>query len=68
MTSVLPTGPASDAGLSAGDIIVAVNGIDVTTDEELDAAVAAAGAGQTITLTVVRGRQTGDIAVVIAGR
>ncbi len=68
VTSVLPTGPASAAGLSAGDIIIAVNGVDATTDEGLDAAVAAAGAGQAITLTVVRGQQTGDLTVVIAGR
>ena len=29
---------------------------------------AAAGAGQSITLTIVRGRQTGDLEVEIAGR
>ena len=68
VTSVLPTGPASAAGLSAGDIIIAVNGVDATSDDGLDAAVAAAGAGQAITLTVVRGQQTGDLTVVIAGR
>jgi serine protease Do len=68
VTSVLPTGPASAAGLTAGDIILAVNGADLTADEELDAAVAAAGAGQTITLTIVRGRQTGNLQVEIAGR
>jgi serine protease Do len=68
VTSVLPTGPASAAGLEAGDIILAVNGADLAGDEELDAAVAAAGAGATITLTIVRGSQTGDITVEIAGR
>ncbi len=68
VTSVLPTGPASAAGLEAGDIILSVNGTGVSTDEELDAAVAAAGSGQSITLTIVRGRQTGDLEVEIAGR
>jgi len=68
VTSVLPTGPASEAGLSAGDIIVAIDGSEITSDEQLDDAVAAGGAGGTINLTVVRGRQTGEIAVEIAGR
>jgi serine protease Do len=68
VTSVLPTGPASEAGLSAGDIIVAIDGTGVTADEQLDDAVAAAGTGGTINLTIVRGRQTGEVAVEIAGR
>jgi serine protease Do len=68
VTSVLPTGPASAAGLQAGDIIMSVNGTSVSTDAELDAAVAAAGSGQSLTLTIMRGRQTGDLSVVIAGR
>ncbi|MBN2114230.1 MAG: trypsin-like peptidase domain-containing protein [Acidimicrobiia bacterium] len=68
VTSVLPTGPASEAGLQAGDIILAVDGTAVVAEEDLEAAVAAAGAGQTVTLTIVRGRQSGDVEVVVAER
>ena len=68
VTSVLPTGPAAEAGLEAGDIILQVDGVEVAADEDLDAAVAAAGAGQAITLSIVRGRQSGDMEVTVAGR
>jgi len=68
VTSVLPTGPASEAGLEAGDIILAVEGTTVAAEEDLDAAIAAAGAGQAVTLTIVRGRQSGDVEVVVAER
>jgi S1-C subfamily serine protease len=68
VTSILPTGPASAAGLEAGDIVMKVDGADVSSEGEMDAAVAAAGAGETITLTVVRGRQSGDVEVEVAGR
>lgn len=68
VTSVLPTGPASAAGLSAGDIITAIGGSEVTTDAQLDDAVAAAGVGGIVNLTIVRGRQTGEVEVEIAGR
>ena len=68
VTSVLPTGPASAAGLQAGDIILSVEGVAVSSEEDLDAAVAAAGEGGGLTLTVVRGRQSGDLEVEIAAR
>ena len=68
VTSVLPTGPASAAGLQAGDIILSVEGVAVSTEEDLAAVVAAAGEGGALTLTVVRGRQSGDLEVEIAAR
>ena len=68
VTSVLPTGPASGAGLIAGDIILAIDGAAAGADEQLAAAVEAAGAGSTIILSIQRGRQTGDLEVVVAER
>lgn len=68
VTSVLPTGPASDAGLTAGDIILAVDGTGADAEEDLAAAIETAAAGTTITLSIQRGRQTGDVEVVVAER
>ena len=68
VTSVLPTGPADDAGISPGDIILEVDGATVTSGEQLDAAVELAGPGGTLTLTIQRGRSVGDLAVEVAGR
>lgn len=68
VTSVLPTGPADEAGVEAGDIILAVDGAEVAGGDQLDAAVERAGAGATLTLTIRRGRSTGDLEVTLGGR
>jgi len=68
ITSVLPTSPAGEAGLSAGDIILEVDGVAVAGEEQLTAAVEATGPGGIVTLTIQRGRQTGDLEVVVAAR
>ena len=68
VTSVLPTGPARDAGLEAGDIILAVDGVEVDSTDQLDAAVAAVGSGGTLTLTIQRGRSNGNLEVTVAER
>lgn len=68
VTSVLPTGPAADAGVQAGDIILAVDGVEVETAEQLDAAIEGAGAGASLSLTIQRGRSQGDLTVAIAER
>lgn len=62
--SVLPSGayvaavedgtPAAEAGIQAGDIIVAVNGEVVTDQSALTKAVGAFGAGDELTITVYR--------------
>jgi len=68
VTSVLPTGPAVEAGVEAGDIILAVDGEEVSSIEQLDAAVETTGAGGTLTFTIQRGRSTGDLDVQVAER
>lgn len=68
MTSVLPTGPPSTAGLGTGDIIPAIDGVEAGPDERLTAAIEAAGAGSIISLTIRRGRGAGDLEVVVAER
>ena len=66
VTSVLPTGPASNAGLTAGDIILAINGTGADVEVDLAAAVETAAAGTTINRSIQRGRQTGDVEVAVA--
>lgn len=68
VAGVLPAGPADDAGLQPGDIILEVDGSPVATPEELTAAVREAGAGSTLTLTVVRGGARGEVEVTVAER
>jgi len=68
VTSVLPTGPAVEAGVEAGDIILAVGGEDLSSTEQLDAVVETTGAGRTLTFTIQRGRSTGDLDVQVAER
>lgn len=46
-------GPAEKAGLASGDVIVAVNGDDVSTSEELIDIIDTYAAGETVTLTVM---------------
>jgi S1-C subfamily serine protease len=55
--SVTPGGPAARAGLLKGDVITAVNGVGITADQPLDPAALGLEAGQTVTLSVTRGRQ-----------
>jgi serine protease Do len=68
VTSVLPTSPAVDAGIEAGDIILSVDGVEVDSADQLDAAVETVGVGGTLTLTIQRGRSQGDLTVTVAER
>ena len=55
--SVTPGGPAEKAGLQAGDVVTAVNGASVDSEHPLDPAALGLESGQTVTLSVTRGRQ-----------
>lgn len=54
VSQVLPDSAADKAGIEAGDIIVSINGKNITTFSELRAKVATLGAGKEITLGIVR--------------
>ena len=58
VTSVASGTPADDAGLQAGDVITAVNGVGVTSSDSLVALIRSAAVGEKVTLTVVRGGAT----------
>ncbi|HRW18840.1 MAG TPA: trypsin-like peptidase domain-containing protein [Dermatophilaceae bacterium] len=60
--------PAAQAGLQAGDAVVALDGRRVDSSLGLVAAIREQRVGATVTLTVVRGGQTLDVKVALAAR
>ena len=66
MLRVFPGSPAAAAGIRAGDVCVAVDGVTAEDAEQIQRAVADAEPGRTMTLTVARGdaRATLDVRVV----
>ncbi|MFC5380662.1 S1C family serine protease [Aquipuribacter nitratireducens] len=62
---VTPGGPADQAGLRAGDVILAFEGRPVTESDELVVAIRAQQPGDEVTLTVRRGEDVFDVTVVL---
>ena len=61
--AVEPNSPAEKAGLQKGDIIVAVNGKEVTQHEPFGAHLTKAQVGATLILTILRNKHKKDVAV-----
>lgn len=55
IADVGPAGPLADAGLKEGDVIVAVDGVEVDTEEDLMQALGSLMPGHAAVLEVVRG-------------
>ncbi|MGH7643925.1 MAG: S1C family serine protease [Candidatus Dormibacteria bacterium] len=53
ITTVLPSTPAKTAGLVAGDVITTANGTTITDESSLEAVIASAKIGQSISITWV---------------
>ncbi len=53
--SILPGGPAQKAGIQPGDVILAVNGVDIAAASDLIVAIRSHSVGDTITLKVEHG-------------
>jgi Do/DeqQ family serine protease len=67
ITQVEPNGPAAKAGLKAGDVVTAVDGKPVYTDNELRLRISSTEPGKTVTLKVVREDGTSkDLPVTLA--
>lgn len=56
-------GPADQAGIKAGDVILKIDGRPVTEPDELIVAIRAQTPGETITLTVLRGKSESQVRV-----
>jgi putative serine protease PepD len=66
--SVQPGSPAAGAGLEDGDLVTAVDGAEVTGSIDLVVAIRSHVPGERITLTVVRGGHTRQVAVRLAAK
>jgi serine protease Do len=63
VSSVNPGGPAAQAGIKQGDVILQLNGTDVTDPNQLRNAVAATSPGSEVTLTISRNGQQQQVKV-----
>jgi len=67
VASLIVAGPADRAGVEAGDVILAINDVDVTTADELIREIQLYKVGDRVTLRVARqgGKQQEDVTVVL---
>lgn len=68
VASVEPNGPASRAGIRQGDVIVRINGQEVTADNTLSYIVANTEIGRSVPVELIRGGQRRTINVTTAER
>lgn len=65
VAQAIPGSPAAAAGVREGDVITAINGTKIQDTESLGAAIRNTHVGDTVTLTLYRGRQKLDLRVKI---
>ena len=68
VTRVYASSDAAAMGISEGDIITAIIGIDVTTMEQLNRVKNQFTAGQTVTLTIYRSGSSYDVEIILMDR
>ncbi|HHU10708.1 MAG TPA: PDZ domain-containing protein, partial [Intrasporangiaceae bacterium] len=66
--SITPNGPADQAGLRAGDVILEFEGRPITNPDELVVAIRAKSVGDEVRLKVQRGSATLDVTMTLQGR
>jgi S1-C subfamily serine protease len=64
VAAVLPDSPAEASGLSSGDVVAAVDGIDTTDRRKLYGAIWSKPPGSTLRLQVQRGEETLEMSIV----
>ena len=65
--AVAPDGPADEAGLRAGDVVIAFEGRPVSDDGELVVLIRSRTVGDSVTLTIMRGGSRRDVTMVLQG-
>ena len=68
VTRVYRNSDAAAKGISEGDIITAINGVSVTTMEQLNRVKNQFTAGETITLTIYHGGVSSDVEIILMDR
>lgn len=68
VTNVIAGSPAQKSNITAGDVIVALDGVDLNTVEELRTEIERRRIGETARLLIIRGRQRGYVDLKIEGR
>jgi S1-C subfamily serine protease len=63
--AVIPGSPAEAAGVQAGDVIVAVDGEQISVDTDLSMLIVGHDPGDTVTLRVLRGNSAQEIEVTL---
>lgn len=66
--AIIPGGPAEEAGLQAGDVILEFEGRPMTTPDELVVAIRARNVGDQVSLKVQRGSATLSVTMTLQGR
>jgi putative serine protease PepD len=68
-SAIMAGGPAAKAGLRAGDLITAIDGLKINTPEELIVEIRTHNVGDQVTITYVRGKQSATAnLILIAGK
>jgi putative serine protease PepD len=68
-SAIMAGGPAAKAGLRAGDLITAIDGLKINTPEELIVEIRTHNVGDQVTITYVRGKQSATAKLIlIAGK
>ena len=68
LVNAVPDGPAKDAGVMAGDVILSFDGVEIENTRELVQIVAEAPVGQEVILDILRRGETVDITVTLGRR
>ncbi|HUF05824.1 MAG TPA: trypsin-like peptidase domain-containing protein [Candidatus Binatia bacterium] len=63
--AIFPGSPAEAAGLQAGDVVVAIDGVQITVDTDLSMLIVPHEPGDTITLRVLRGSAVREVEVTL---
>ena len=66
--AIAPGSPAEKAGLKAGDIVLAIEGITVDSEHPLDALLTSYAPGQSVKLTILRDGNQMDVSVTLGTR